>query len=94
MPHIVSNAFIKSPTAREHTGFSAGSYKDMTRVAWLNEDMWTEIFMENKDNLIYELDTIIDYLKEYKDALSKSDDIKLRTILRDGKLAKEEVDGI
>ena len=94
MPHIVSNAFIKSPTAREHTGFSAGSYKDMTRVAWLNEDMWTEIFMENKDNLIYELDTIIDFLKEYKDALSESDDIKLRTILRDGKLAKEEVDGI
>ena len=50
--------------------------------------------MENKDNLIYELDTIIDYLKEYKDALSESDNIKLRTILRDGKLAKEEVDGI
>ena len=94
MPHIVSNAFIKSPTAKEHDGFSAGSYKDLTRVAWLNEDMWTEIFLENKDNLIFELDTIINFLEEYKTAL-KSDDAKLlHDILHDGKLAKEEVDGI
>ena len=94
MAHIVSNAYIKSPTAREHQGFSAGSYKDMTRVAWLNEDMWTEIFMENRDNLIYELDTIINYLKEYKNALETQDAKTLKSILRDGKLAKEEVDGI
>ncbi|MBO4862887.1 MAG: prephenate dehydrogenase/arogenate dehydrogenase family protein [Eubacterium sp.] len=94
MAHIVSNAYIKSPTAREHLGFSAGSYKDMTRVAWLNEDMWTEIFMENKDNLIYELDTIIKYLGEYKTALETDDPAFLHDILRDGKLAKEEVDGI
>lgn len=93
MAHIVSNAYIKSPTAREHKGFSAGSYKDMTRVAWLNEDMWTEIFMENKDNLIYELDTIIDYLKEYKQALQDEDSEKLHQILHEGKVAKEEVDG-
>lgn len=94
MAHIVSNAYIKSPTAREHSGFSAGSYKDMTRVAWLNEDMWTEIFLENKDNLIYELDTIINYLKEYKDALTADDATTLHELLRIGKIAKEEVDGI
>ena len=94
MAHIVSNAYIKSPTAREHKGYSAGSYKDMTRVAWLNEDMWTEIFMENKDNLLFELDTIIKYLKEYRDALKHKDSETLHRILRDGKLAKEEVDGI
>ncbi|SEP54904.1 prephenate dehydrogenase [Lachnospiraceae bacterium NE2001] len=94
MCHIVSNAYIKSPTAREHNGFSAGSYKDMTRVAWLNEEMWTEIFMENKDNILFELDTILRYLEEYKDALEKNDAVTLKNILRDGKLAKEEVDGI
>lgn len=94
MAHIVSNAYIKSPTAKEHLGFSAGSYKDMTRVAWLNEDMWTEIFMENKDNLIYELDTIINYLGEYKKALETDDSKFLHDILHDGKVAKEEVDGI
>lgn len=94
MAHIVSNAYIKSPTAREHSGFSAGSYKDMTRVAWLNEDMWTEIFMENKDNLIYELDTIINYLGEYKKALETEDSQLMHDILHEGKIAKEEVDGI
>ena len=55
MPHLVSNAFIKSPSAESHKGFSAGSYKDMTRVAWLNPVMWAELFMENKDNLIFEV---------------------------------------
>ena len=49
MPHILSNAFIKSPTAKEHKGFSAGSYKDLTRVAWLNPQMWAELFLENRD---------------------------------------------
>lgn len=93
MAHIVSNAYIKSPTAREHRGFSAGSYKDMTRVAWLNEDMWTEIFMDNKDNLIYELDTIINFLAEYKTALINDDYDGLHKILHEGKVAKEEVDG-
>ena len=47
LAHVVSNAYIKSPTAQEHMGFSAGSYKDLTRVAKLNEDMWTELFLEN-----------------------------------------------
>ena len=65
----------------------------MTRVAWLNEDMWTEIFMENKDNLIYELDTIMGFLQEYKDALINEDSEKLHEILHAGKIAKEEVDG-
>ena len=94
MPHIISNAFIKSPTAREHLGFSAGSYKDMTRVAWLNEDMWTEIFLENRDNLIFELDELMGFLAEYKKALEEGDGKFLWEILHKGKIAKEEVDGI
>ena len=55
LAHVVSNAYIKSPTAQEHMGFSAGSYKDLTRVAKLNEDMWTELFLENPDNLADEI---------------------------------------
>ena len=94
MPHIISNAFIKSPTAKEHLGFSAGSYKDMTRVAWLNEDMWTEIFLENRDNLIFELDEIIKNLDEYKKALEEGNAEYLHELLHLGKLAKEEVDGV
>ena len=93
MPHIVSNAYIKSPTARSHKGFSAGSYKDLTRVAWLNAPMWAELFLENKDNTLYELDTLIDSLKEYREAIANNDEATLIQILEDGKRCKEEVDG-
>lgn len=93
LAHIVSNAYIKSPSAMEHRGYSAGSYRDLTRVAWLNEDMWTGIFMKNRDNLIKELDYIIKFLGEYKDALVKEDSDLLWKLLHDGKMAKENVDG-
>ena len=93
LAHVVSNAYVKSPTAKKHKGFSAGSYKDMTRVAWLNETMWTELFFENKEHLICEIDTIIGSLTEYRDALETGDRNKMREILRDGRIAKEEIDG-
>ena len=93
MPHIVSNAYIKSPTARSHKGFSAGSYRDLTRVAWLNAPMWAELFLENKDNTLYELDTLIDSLKEYRAAIAANDEATLVALLEDGKRCKEEVDG-
>lgn len=93
MPHIVSNAFIKSPTARAHKGFSAGSYKDLTRVAWLNEHMWTELFLENRGNLIDELDQFIGELQKYRDALAEQDGDTLKSLLAEGRILKEIVDG-
>lgn len=93
MPHIVSNAFIKSPTASSHKGFSAGSYKDLTRVAWLNAKMWAELFIENRDNTLYELNHYIDSLTAYRDALQNGDMQTLVALLEEGKLRKEEVDG-
>ncbi len=93
LAHVVSNAYVKSPTAKVHKGFSAGSYKDMTRVAWLNEDMWTELFFDNKEPLLFELDSIISSLSEYRDALSNGDKEKMKNLLRDGRLAKEQIDG-
>ena len=93
MPHIISNAFIKSPTARTHKGFSAGSYKDLTRVAWLNEDMWTELFFENEDFLLQEMDDLIHSLEQYRDALKKGDRDAMRKLLAEGRRCKEEIDG-
>ena len=93
MPHILSNAFIKSPTALEHKGFSAGSYRDLTRVAWLNPGMWTELFLENRENLLFELDTYIQSLTQYRDALQQQDEATLYQLLQEGKKRKEEVDG-
>lgn len=93
MPHIVSNAFIKSPTAQNHKGFSAGSYKDLTRVAWLNPYMWAELFMSNKENILFELDAYIKSLEAYKDAIVRDDEEMLIALLDEGRKRKEEVDG-
>ncbi|MEA4833040.1 MAG: prephenate dehydrogenase [Oscillospiraceae bacterium] len=93
LAHIVSNAYIKSPTALEHKGFSAGSYQDLTRVAWLNPGMWTELFYENKDNLLNEMDIIIASLNEYRNALASDDTDTMCRLLDEGRKKKEEVDG-
>lgn len=93
MPHILSNAFIKSPTAVSHTGFSAGSYKDLTRVAWLNPQMWAELFLSNKENILSELDFYIESLTAYRNAISDSDSESLIALLDEGRKRKEEVDG-
>ena len=93
MPHIVSNAYIKSPTATMHKGFSAGSYKDLTRVAWLNAPMWAELFLSNRENVLYELDCYIESLKAYRDALEAQDESSLTALLEEGKQRKEAVDG-
>ena len=93
LAHVVSNAYVKSPSARMHKGFSAGSYKDLTRVAWLNPQMWTELFLDNRDNLLREIDGLIDHLQEYRDALEKQDTDTLARLLAEGKKCKEEIDG-
>lgn len=92
LAHVVSNAYIKSPTARIHKGFSAGSYKDLTRVAWLNAPMWAELFMENKDFLLNELDLFINSLTQYRDAMTNDDMPELIRLLDEGRRLKEEVD--
>ena len=93
LAHVVSNAYIKSPTAVRHKGFSAGSYKDMTRVAWLNEKMWTELFFDNREALLAEIDEILSSLAAYRDALAEGDHARMEELLRAGRIAKEEVDG-
>ena len=93
MAHIVSNAYVKSPTALEHKGFSAGSYRDLTRVAWLNPQMWAELFLENKDNVLFELDQFIGSLTAYREAVAQEDMPRLVQLLDEGKKRKEEIDG-
>ena len=93
LAHVVSNAYVKSPSAKLHKGFSAGSYKDLTRVAKLNEVMWTELFLENRENLFFEIDTIIENLTEYSKALKENNTQELEKLLRDGRICKEQIDG-
>ena len=93
MAHVVSNAYIKSPTATAHKGLSAGSYRDLTRVARLNADMWAELFLENDEALVRELDYLIDSLGKYRDAIADGDFTLLRDMLDEGSRLKKEIDG-
>ncbi|MBO4324491.1 MAG: prephenate dehydrogenase [Lachnospiraceae bacterium] len=93
LAHVVSNAYVKSPSAEIHTGMSAGSYKDMTRVAWLNPEMWTQLFLDNADNLVREIDTLTDNLAQYRKAIAEGDRETLVKLLDEGRKRKEEVDG-
>ncbi len=93
LAHVVSNAYVKSETAKIHTGMSAGSYKDLTRVAWLNPEMWTQLFFDNRENLMAEIDTLIAHMKEYRDALADGDRETMKRLLEEGRKRKEEVDG-
>lgn len=90
LAHVVSSAYVKSPTMQKELGFSAGSFKDMTRVATLNESMWTTLFMSNRDCLVFEIDELIKHLTEYRNAIAENDSQTLEQLLRDGRILKEE----
>ena len=94
LAHVLSSSFIKSGTARRHRGFSGGSFRDMTRVARLHTEMWTELFMANRDNLAGEVDTLIKHLAEYRDALVKDDREEVHRLLAEGDRIKKELDQI
>ena len=91
LAHVVSSAYVKCPLADKHRGFSAGSFADMTRVARLNEDMWTELFFDNRDQLLPVVDGLITRLTAYRDALRDDDHETMHTLLREGRETKERL---
>ena len=93
LAHVVSVNYVKSPVSANYVGYTGGSYKDMTRVAWLNPDMWAELCMENRENMLFELNTYIESLQAYKKALQSKDMDALTALLEEGRKRKEEVDG-
>lgn len=93
LAHIVSSAYVKSPEAQRRRGFSAGSFQDMTRVARLDEDMWTELFLDDADYLTAELEVLIRHLEEYRAALAAGDADRLRALLREGRELKATAGG-
>lgn len=90
LAHIVSSGYVKSSTINLENGFTGGSFQDMTRVALLDENMWTDLFMLNKDNLSKELDNLISNLNEFKKALNNNDENSLKELLKEGKEIKSK----
>ena len=94
LAHVVSSAYIKSPTAASFAGFSAGSFRDMTRVAFLNADMWTELFLDNRGPLQQEIEGIIGQLRAFSEALRAGDAAQLHALLQDGREKKIQTDAL
>ncbi|MCD8094706.1 MAG: prephenate dehydrogenase [Ruminococcus sp.] len=93
LAHVVSSAYVKSPTLEKQAGFSAGSFKDMTRVAKLNPDMWTQLFLMNREALTAELDNIIHELSRYRDCIAEDDEQTLHHLLAEGSRLKGKSNG-
>lgn len=92
LAHVVSSAYIKEDLSDRHRGFSAGSFQDMTRVAKLNEQMWTELFLDNRTYLLKEVNDLMKRMERYRDAIEKSDAVKLKQILREGREKRQSIE--
>ena len=89
IPHILAGAYMNSPTSATHKGYSAGSYHDVSRVASVDENLWSQLFLSNKDNLLYEIDILIRNLQDYKEAVARDDQSRLSGIIKTGRILKE-----
>ena len=91
LPHLLACAYVLSPRCPQHSGFSAGSYRDVSRVAHINEDMWTELFFSNTEALLKETDELIGHLQAMRQALADGDQETIRSMLRQGRHIKESL---
>ncbi len=94
LAHVLASAYVQSPTALKHSGFSAGSFRDMTRVATLKEEMWTELFLDNREELLAELDNVLKNLHAFRDALADKDAPALQALLKAGRETKAKVNAL
>lgn len=90
LPHILAGAYMKSPTSREHNGYSAGSYHDVSRVSSVDENLWSELFLANKDYVTTELKCLIGSLCQYLTAVEKEDKDELHRLIKESRLLKEK----
>lgn len=89
--HVLACSYVLSPLAPNHAGYSAGSYRDVSRVARINADMWTELFIDNKDALVREIDDLVSNLMKFKYCIVNEDKEALHDLMEKGNKIKEEI---
>ena len=90
LAHVVSSSYVKDFCMDDALSFSGGSFQDMTRVATMDESMWAALFLDNRDNLLYHLDLLIENLTDYRDALKQRDEERLQYLIAEGRQIQEE----
>ncbi len=94
LSHVVSNCYVKSPVSAGYVGYTGGSYKDMTRIACLNEKVWSELFLLNREALLTEIDLLTEHISQVRAAIAGNDKEGLEAVLREGREAKERIDAL
>ena len=89
--HVLACSYVLSPLAPQHAGFSAGSYRDVSRVARINAEMWAQLFIDNKEPLIREIDDLVGNLQKFRSAIEAEDAPALRALMEQGNRIKEEI---
>ncbi len=85
LAHIVSNAYVKSPSLKNCICFTGGSFQDMTRIAGVDENVWASLYLNNAENVAAEIDLLVDSLTRVKEAVLEKDSRKLKSILAEGR---------
>ena len=91
LPHVLACAYVLSPSCPNHKGFSAGSYRDISRVANINSKLWSELFLENKEPLVEELDILINNITSIINAIKLEDREALTELLEKGHSIKQSL---
>ena len=89
--HVLACSYVLSPLAPMHAGYSAGSYRDVSRVARINAEMWTELFLDNKEPLVREIDDLVSNLMKFKYNIVNGDGEALTALMKEGNRIKEEI---
>ncbi len=91
LAHIVANAYVKSKRVEDCAGFTGGSFQDMTRIAGVDEEMWSQLYLYNRQPLLEELDGMITHLQVYKNAIAENDEETLKKTLKEGRLIRQRI---
>ena len=91
LAHLVSNAYVKSPEVKDCEGFTGGSFQDMTRIAGVDETMWSQLYLFNRENILSQLDGLIEHLSEYREAIFEGKEERLKAQLKAGRLLREAI---
>lgn len=93
--HVAASALCLDYNKKMNRAYTAGAFRDCTRIANINPQLWTELFIENKSFLLAELDRYIDSLIKFKSAIETSDKERLCSLLtevRKNKLKMQETE--
>ena len=90
IPHVLACAYVMSPRCDEHSGFSAGSYRDVSRVARINAELWADLFLANREELADETEELVRNIERIRAAVAKNDRAELVALLSSAREKKEK----